>query len=82
MLPGPPYGSDPEVDRPYAVAQVRKALAGPADASAAGPAATGSSSGSVLLPWQCGAEAAAAAARLQRVLAACDSLGPTAHWIR
>jgi hypothetical protein len=36
----------------------------------------------VPLPWQCGAEAAAAAARLQKVLAVCDTLGPPAEWIR
>lgn len=90
-LPGPAYGSNPDLDRRYAVACVRKALAGPAavDAAAAavaaaagGDASAAGGASSVLAPWQSGAASASAAVMLKTVLAECDALGPAAEWIR
>jgi hypothetical protein len=84
VIPGPAYGSNPDPDRHYAVARIKKALAGAARAAAAGGSSGGSGSGdgASVLPWQSGAEAAAAAERLRLVLAECDSLGPVAEWIK
>lgn len=76
-LPGPAYGSNPDIDRPYAVARVKKVLAG-----APGTTCADAGGGATLLPWQSGADIAAAAERLERVLAQCDALGPVADWIR
>lgn len=76
VLPGPAYGANPDLDRPYAAARIKKAMAGDA---AAGAAATGRE---VPLPWQAGADAAASRASLERVLKECDALGPPADWIR
>lgn len=80
VLAGPPCGSNPDLDRRYAVARVTKALAGTAASGVATDASSGR--GSSVLPWQSGAEAAAAAERLNRVLAECDALGPVAEWVR
>jgi hypothetical protein len=96
VLPGPPFGSNPKVDRPYIAALVNKALAGPAAVAAAadspgaaGPAAqqnadaaAGVGNSSVLPPWSCKAADAAAAVDLQRVLQLCEELGPPADWVR
>jgi hypothetical protein len=88
ILSGPPYGNNTDVDRAYVVARVKKALAGPAGiptqptATGRSTAAPGAHGDTVLSPWQSGADAAAVAVRLERVLAACDLLGPTADWVR
>ena len=43
VLPGPTFGENPDVDRPYAAARVRKALAGTPSAAAARAAAAAAS---------------------------------------
>eukprot|EP00879_Flechtneria_rotunda_P002126 GHRR01002308.1.p1 GENE.GHRR01002308.1~~GHRR01002308.1.p1 ORF type:complete len:2960 (+),score=1151.97 GHRR01002308.1:374-9253(+) len=75
VLPGPAFGSNPDMDRPYMAALSTKALAG-----AAGTAGAGDSQG--CQPWSVGASDVAAAQDLQCSLAMCDELGPPADWIR
>jgi hypothetical protein len=97
VLPGPAYGLNPEVDRPYIAALVTKALAGPAAAAASSSGTAGAGIGEVnvaaaagvcaegssdVAPWSCRAAEAAAAVELQRVLQVCDQLGTPADWVR
>lgn len=74
-LLGPPLGQNPEVDRPYVVALVAKALAG-------SPTLSDMSSEGLAAAWGPGGAESAAAAALQRVLLVCEEIGSAADWVR